>query len=170
MQIILGYSSIALLFFVVVIAILLFTSVGERPLSSLLTIGNLERIAFADLKLTGNPNQFLMCPPEYCSAKAHAESPVFNVSIDRLRECWHEVVSLKPRTRLLMEDEEGQQFDYVQRSARMRFPDIITVRFISVTSHRSTLSIYSRSIYGKSDFRVNRRRIDAWLYSLREAL
>ncbi len=65
---------------------------------------------------------------------------------------------------------KGQQFDYVQRSARFRFPDIITVRFISVSSSQSTLAIYSRSIYGKSDFGVNRERIDAWLKTLREGL
>ena len=70
----------------------------------------------------------------------------------------------------LAEDKEGQQSDYVQRSARFRFPDIITVRFISVSSSQSMLAIYSRSVYGKSDFGVNRERIDAWLKTLREGL
>jgi uncharacterized protein (DUF1499 family) len=70
----------------------------------------------------------------------------------------------------LAEDEEGQQFDYLQRSARFRFPDIVTVRFIAVSPAQSTLAIYSRSLYGKSDFGVNRERIDAWLKMLREGL
>ncbi len=72
------------------------------------------------------------------------------------------------------EDEEGQQFDYVQRSARFRFPDIITVRFISVATYhsesQSTLAIYSRSIYGEDDFGVNRERIEGWLKTLHEGL
>jgi uncharacterized protein (DUF1499 family) len=170
MQIILGYVSITILFVTVLIWALLFTSIGERPLSAIFTVGDLDRIEFAEFKLKGTPNQFLMCPPEFCDAKPHAKSPVFNVSIDRLHEHWHWIVSHEPRTKLLVEDEEGQQFDYVQRSARFRFPDIITVRFMSVSSWRSTLAIYSRSIYGKGDFGVNRKRIDAWLHSLRETL
>ncbi len=92
----------------------------------------------------------------------------FDVSVDRLRERWREVVAAQPRVELLSED--GQQSDYVQRSARFRFPDIITVRFISVSPSQSTLAIYSRSVYGNGDFGVNRKRIEAWLKNLREGL
>ncbi len=88
----------------------------------------------------------------------------------QLRERWREVLAAQPRVELVAEDEEGLQFDYVQRSARFRFPDIITVRFISVSSSQSTLAIYSRSIYGKSDLGVNRERIEAWLKILHEGL
>ncbi len=91
-------------------------------------------------------------------------SLVFDVSVDQLRERWREVVAVQPRVELLAEG--GEQFDYVQRSARFRFPDIITVRFISVSPSQSTLAVYSRSVYGKSDFGVNRKRIEAWLSAL----
>ncbi len=63
---------------------------------------------------------------------------------------------------------------YVQRSARFRFPDIITVRFISVATYhsdsQSTLAIDSRSVYGKGDFGVSRERMEAWLDILHEGL
>jgi uncharacterized protein (DUF1499 family) len=95
---------------------------------------------------------------------------MFDVSVDQLRERWREIVAAQPRMELLAEDENGQQFDYVQRSAWFRFPDIITVRFISVSPSQSTLAIYSRSVYGKSDFGANRKRIEAWLKNLREGL
>ena len=95
---------------------------------------------------------------------------MFDVSVEQLCERWHEVVAVQPRVELLAKDEDAQQFDYVQRSAWFRFPDIITVRFISVSSSHSTLAIYSRSIYGNGDFGVNRERIDAWLKTLREGL
>jgi len=71
---------------------------------------------------------------------------------------------------VLVADQERYQFEYVQRSARFRFPDIIVVRFISVSPSQSTLAIYSRSVYGKSDFGVNRERIEAWLRILHERL
>ena len=70
----------------------------------------------------------------------------------------------------MAEHEDGRQIDYVQRSARFRFPDIITVRFISASPSQSTLAIYSRSIYGGRDFGVNRERINAWLTLLRDGL
>ena len=159
MQTILGYLLIGV---IAVVALLLFTPLGERPLTALFSVGDFEAVDFEDLKLTDKPNQFLMCPPHICSG--HADSPVFDVSADELRERWREVISAQPRVELLAED--GQQFDYVQRSARFRFPDIITVRFISVPPSKSTLVIYSRSVYGKSDFGVNRKRIEAWLLAI----
>ncbi len=170
MKTILGYLSIGVLFVVAVAAVLLFTPFGERPLPALFTVGDVESVDFAEFKLTDKPNQFLMCPPGFCDANPHADSPMFDVSVEQLRERWREVVAVQPRIELLAGDDEGQQFDYVQRSARFRFPDIITVRFISVSSSQSTLAIYSRSIYGKRDFGVNRERIDAWLKTLREGL
>ena len=170
MKTIFGYLSISVLFAVVVAAVLLFTTFGERPLTALFSVGDVEAVDFADLKLTDNPNQFLMCPPGYCNANPHADSPVFDVSVEQLRERWRDIVTVQPHVKLLAEDKEGQQSDYVQRSARFRFPDIITVRFISVSSSQSMLAIYSRSVYGKSDFGVNRERIDAWLKTLREGL
>ena len=170
MKTILGCLSIGVLIIVVAAAVLLFTPLGERPLTALFAVGNVEGVDFEEFKLTDTANQYLMCPPGFCDANPHADSPVFGVSVEQLRGRWREVVAVRPRVVLLAEDEDGQQFDYVQRSARFRFPDIITVRFISVSSSQSTLAIYSRSIYGKSDFGVNRERIDAWLKTLREGL
>ncbi len=103
-----------------------------------------------------------MCPPGICTG--HADSPVFDVSVDELHDRWREVVTAQPRVELLAGD--GQQFDYIQRSALFRFPDIVTVRFISVSPSQSTLAIYSRSVYGKSDFGVNRKRVEAWLLAI----
>ena len=168
MKTILGCLSIGVLFVVVIVAVLLFTPFGERPLTALFTIGRVESVNFAELRLTDKPNQFLMCPPGFCGANPHAGSPVLDVSVERLRQRWRAVLAVQLRVELLAKDEEGQQFDYVQRSARFRFPDLITVRFISVSSSQSTLAIYSRSVYGKNDFGVNHKRIGAWLKSLRE--
>lgn len=147
---------------------LLFTPSGDRPLTALFTIGDVESIDFAALRVTDNPNQFFMCPPGFCGDNPHADSPVLEISVARLRQHWRDVLAAQPRVELLAEHEDGRQFDYVQRSARFRFPDLITVRFISVSNAKSTLAIYSRSVYGKSDFGVNRERIGAWLKSLRE--
>ena len=150
--------------------VLLFTPLGERPLSALFAVGEVEAVDFAELELTDKPNQFLMCPPGYCGANAEAESPVFDVPVERLRARWRKMVDGQPRVELLASDSEGGQYDYLERSARFRFPDLITVRFISISPSQSTLAIYSRSIYGQGDYGVNRKRIEAWLSYLREGL
>ena len=152
----------------VVAIALLYSPLGARPLAALFSVGNPGRIDFTALKLTDKPNQFLMCPPGYCMAAPHADSPLFNHSVDNLYRRWHDLLVDQPRVELLAKYDAGQQFDYLQRSARFRFPDVITVRFIPVSPKQSTLAIYSRSIYGKSDFGVNRKRIDSWLKLLRE--
>lgn len=151
-------------------AVLLLTPLGERPLDALFPVGDVEAVDFAALQLTDKPNQYLICPPGFCGATPHAPGPLFELSAEQLRARWREVVAAQPRLELLAEHADGWQIDYVQRSARFRFPDIVTVRFIATAPSQSTLAIYSRSLYGRSDFGVNRERIDAWLALLRAGL
>lgn len=148
-------------------AILLFTPLGERPLAAVFRVGAPEAVDFEHLRLRDTPNQFLMCPPGLCDAVPHAESPVFEVPVEDLRDRWRSVVGAQPRVALLRED--GAQSDYVERSKRFRFPDIVTVRFVSLAPSKSTLAIFSRSLYGKSDLGVNRKRIEAWMARLSES-
>ncbi len=166
----LGYLSVGALIVVIVGASLLMTPIGERPLTALFAAGDVETVDFATLTPPNDPNWFLVCPPGFCAAAAGTNSPVFDVSAERLRARWREVVAARPRVELLADHPDGWQFDYVQRSARFRFPDIVTVLFITVAPERSTLAVYSRSVFGASDFGVNRERIEAWLTFLREGL
>jgi uncharacterized protein (DUF1499 family) len=77
------------------------------------------------------------------------------------------MISKQPRVERRAVSEDELQYDFVQRSPLLRFPDTITVRFIPLSPTTSTLAMYSRSHYGYSDFGVNRRRIETWLASLR---
>lgn len=168
MKPVLGYLLIGCLITSVVGAALLFTPLGKRPLEALLPVGDIKPINFRKLELPLTPNQYLVCPPDYCSTKPHAESGEFDVSLDQLRKRLQKDIAAEPRVELLA-DQDGLQFDYVQRSARFRFPDIVTIRFIPLSPSRSTLAIYSRSIYGNSDFGVNRERVETWFRKLRAA-
>lgn len=125
MKKILVYLSIGVLIIIAGVSALLFTALGERPFTALFSVGAVEHIDFAKLRLTDKPNQFLMCPPDLCSIKPHADSPVFDIPADRLLPRWRDVLAAQSRTETMAEDKDSQQFDYVQRTARFRFPDLI---------------------------------------------
>jgi hypothetical protein len=64
---------------------------------------------------------------------------------------------------------DQHQVHYVVRSALLNFPDLVTVQVNAVAAERSTLVIWSRSVYGRSDFGVNRKRTMAWLAALQQS-
>lgn len=163
-----SYLTIGCLVAGVVCLMLLFTPLGKRPLDALFPVGEVEPIDFKNLRLQRTSNQYLACPRGYCSTQPDAEIGEFSVPVEKLRDSFQANIAAESRVELLA-DQDGLQFDYVQRSARFRFPDVVTVRFISLSSSRSTLAIYSRSIYGKTDFGVNGKRIKMWLRKLQAA-
>jgi len=150
---------IAVLAVLIASGILLFTPLGDEALNGIFPVRESDPVDFATLQLSGNPNQYLLCPPGLCGEQAHAESAVYDMPADALRTRWEAVVLAQPRVTVLQRDRTNLQVDYVQRSARFRFPDVISVRFIPLTPDTSTIAIYSRSVFGKSDFGVNRERI-----------
>ena len=128
-------------------------------------------LPFERLTLRPTPNQYLVLPPDFPSAATpHRRSPVFEVDVDRLAAAWDAVIAEQPRVTPTRRDDATRQVEYVQRSRVFRFPDVITVRFVPLGPDRSTLAVYSRSRYGRRDFGVNRRRVEAWLARLAREL
>ncbi len=112
------------------------------------------------------PNQYLVCPENYCATEADSISPVFDVPVAQLRDWWLIMVGNQPRIERLGSNFDIQQYNFVQRSELFRFPDFITVRFIPLDKNSSTLAIFSRSEHGYYDFGVNRARVESWLTAL----
>ncbi len=129
-----------------------------------------EAIGFEQLKLKPTPNQYLVCPQGLCIAKPHAEAPTFDVSVGELQEVWLELVNESDSTTLLSRDDTIRQFDFETLTPLVGFPDTATVRFLPVPGGGSTLAIYSRSHYGRSDLGANKKRVDRWLALVRERL
>jgi hypothetical protein len=75
----------------------------------------------------------------------------------------------QPRTYVAAEFPDRLQIHYVVRSALMNYPDLVTVQVDDAGANRSTLVIWSRSVYGRSDFGVNRERTKAWLAVLQQS-
>ncbi len=127
-------------------------------------------IEFKTLKRAPRPNQYLVCPPDLCTETPDAVSPVYDVTDAVLKKAWLALMAEQPRTAQVGLSPDTSQYDFVQRSNWIRFPDTITVKFIALPPDRSTLAIYSRSHYGYSDWGVNRQRIEGWLKSIEACL
>jgi len=126
-----------------------------------------QAIAFETLEPPDRPNRYLVCPPALCAATADAESPAFDVAATALRERWLRMIAAQPRVTAGAADDAALQYDFVQRSRLVSYPDTVTVRFIALDGDRSTLAVYSRSHYGYDDFGVNQARVEAWLAALK---
>ncbi len=159
-------SAKAIIALIVLLALLVIVMGREKFLQAVFGTYEVKPVAFASLELTPKSNQFLVCPPGFCAAKPHMLSPTFAGPADALRRRWMKMLAAQPRIESGAADEVAMQYDYIQRSGLMSFPDSITVRFIPLTPDSSTLAIYSRSHYGRSDFGVNETRVRTWLGAL----
>lgn len=156
----------------VIVGVFLVTALIGRERLLTLVFGPIEHatVDFRTLRRPARPNQYLVCPPGVCTATPDVASPMYDVPVAVLRQAWLAMIDRQPRVERLAVSEDELQYDFVQRSRLVHFPDTITVRFLSVSPVKATLAIYSRSHYGYSDFGVNRRRIETWLAALRERL
>ena len=124
-------------------------------------------IDFETLKRPGTPNTFLLAPEGFCKhAKIDMVAPVYAAPAAKLRQEFLSIVIAQPRTSHALADEKGLYDDFIVRSAMFRFPDLVAVKFIDLKAKTSTFALYSRSVYGRSDLGVNRRRSLAWLAAL----
>lgn len=145
---------------------------GKKRLERLLSYPDpLPRIEFETLVLHERPNQFLICSPNLCTkSSAHDNAPVFKLSTRDLRTKFEMMALAQGDTELQRRHDHPPQDDYVVRTNIMRYPDIVTVRFIELGPNSSTLAIYSRSVYGHSDFGVNEKRVRNWLNFLKQEI
>ncbi len=132
---------------------------------------SLERIEFETLVRARSPNTFLLAPEGLCrNAKPDVQSAHYGVPAAQLRHAFLAVALAKPRVSHTLKDDVALYDNLVQRSALFRFPDLIAVRFIDLGKGKSTLAVYSRSVYGRSDLGVNRARIMAWVREVQETI
>lgn len=107
------------------------------------------------------PNFFRMLPNE-----GKHLSPVYLLDAETLAQSFDRFALAQPRVERLAGKPEDLFATYVQRSKTVHFPDYISVKFIDLGDGRSTIAVFSRSRYGKSDLGVNKLRVTNWLASL----
>jgi uncharacterized protein (DUF1499 family) len=130
--------------------------------------GNIDLgpVSFETLQRRMTPNDALACPRGLCRDYSDIESATYPVSARDLRFEFVRVIQTEPRVTLVAVDDASSTLRFVQRSAWFGFPDTIVVRFFDRPGGRSTLAMYSRSKFGRSDFGVNRIRLERWLKKL----
>jgi len=93
-------------------------------------------------------------------------TPIYAVPPGRLYAVVLATAAAQPRTFLAAEDEAGLRAQWVVRSRVLNFPDLVAAQVLPGSAGGSLLVLYSRSVYGYSDFGANRRRLRSWLAAI----
>jgi uncharacterized protein (DUF1499 family) len=131
------------------------------PPPTLVDMGQIQRPA--------SPNTALAAPAGTQPAP-DIVTPTYTVPAAELYQAVRGVASAQPRVFVAAEFPADRQSHFVARSAVLNFPDLITAQVNETGPDRSTLVLYSRSVYGYGDFGVNRQRLTAWLAALQTTI
>ena len=119
----------------------------------------------AELVRPATPNTALAAPQGFSPAP-DIVTPRYSMPADRLFALVQDIAAGQPATFQAATFQDRLQAHYVARTAVFNFPDLIMVQVRAAGSDSSELIVYSRSVYGRSDFGVNRKRIETWLTAL----
>jgi uncharacterized protein (DUF1499 family) len=111
------------------------------------------------------PNTALAAPADF-TPKPDITTNRYDLPASTLYAAVIATAQTQRRTFLLIRYDDLLQAHFVARSAVFGFPDLIAVQVLKDGADRSRLVLWSRSVYGVSDFGVNRQRLNAWLAAL----
>jgi len=123
---------------------------------------------FSTLRLPASPNACLAAPP---GGHPQAQITVPPLAADAAT-AWPVLRSLADGMARVVRYGDfpaRRQVHWVARSALMNYPDIIVAQLVAQPDGAG-LFLYSRSLFGWSDMGVNRKRVEAWLAALDNAL
>jgi uncharacterized protein (DUF1499 family) len=120
-----------------------------------------EPMDMARLVRPATPNTALAAPAGFSPAPDIATRR-YPVPPARLFAAIRAVALAQPRTYLHAAFDDRHQAHFVARSALLNYPDLIAVQ----VTPESELILWSRSVYGRSDFGVNKARLESWLAAL----
>lgn len=110
-----------------------------------------------------SPNSSLAAPPGH--PQAQLATPPFATPPAALFAALLQLAEREPRTTRRAMAMDALQAQWVQRSARANFPDLITAE-VRPAEGGAALYLHSRSLLGWSDLGVNRARLEHWLTAL----
>lgn len=125
--------------------------------------GDADFVDLATLERPARPNSYLVCPADRTTAEVDREPPVYALAPDELERVWLEALADEPRLERRAAESARRRYVFVQRTPVLRFPDVVQLDVLDVAPDRSTVCLYSRSVYGYSDLGANRARVEDWL-------
>lgn len=131
------------------------SKIGGEPSSQLVKISMVTK--------TPMPNQYLVCPAGFCEEVTDQTSPVFNVSVDKLRQILASIETADTNFTKVNSDADELRQKYIWRSLIWRFPNLISVEIIPVENEQSTIAIYAQAQLGQSDLGANKAFVDELL-------
>jgi uncharacterized protein (DUF1499 family) len=137
------------------------TGAGGLPVPAPMDMARIERPATPNTALAGPIGNGTRATPT-----PDIFAPVYSVPAARLFAAVNAVAAAQPRTFLAVSYPDRLQGHWVARSAVFNFPDLIAAEVQPNGPDASTLILYSRSVYGRSDLGVNQSRLRAWLAAL----
>lgn len=112
------------------------------------------------------PNTALAAPAGF-APWPDLDTPLYNVPQAVLFADVEKLAAGEPRTFLQHVFADRLQAQYVVRSAAFNFPDLVMAQVLPGPDAGSArLVLWSRSVYGRSDFGANKARVRAWLAAL----
>ncbi len=93
-------------------------------------------------------------------------APVYHQAPEGLAREINRVALSQPRTALFAGSVDEGHMTYITRTRVFGFPDFTSVRVVSAPGG-ATFAAFARSRFGKSDFGVNRDRLESWLKTLK---
>ncbi len=124
---------------------------------------DLGQVDFATLKRRSSPNDALQCRDNFCPAAiADRRGNLYHVGAAEVAAALDSGLAFEGNLVRVDNGADPLYRRYVQRSAVMKFPDTIDVRFFPLSDDQSAMAIYSRAQVGYADFDANRKRIGRW--------
>jgi uncharacterized protein (DUF1499 family) len=122
---------------------------------------------------TGNPNWYRLVPEDAQvdrDSTRDGEAPTYVQSKDEVARAFDTFVRSESNVEVLAGAASDGFVTYIQRSTLFGFPDYVSVKFIDLPDGGSTIAIFSRARYGRSDFDVNEKRVNRWIDGTTAAL
>ena len=116
---------------------------------------------FSHLVRPSTPNSALAAPEGF-SPTPDLVTRRYDLAPAALYATLKRVALAQPRTYLHVAYDDRLEVHFVARSRVLNFPDLIAAHI----TPDGSLVLLSRSVYGQSDFGVNRARLTAWLAAL----
>lgn len=122
---------------------------------------------------TGNSNWYRLVPTDAQVDRdptRDGQAPIYEQSSDEVARAFDTFVQSESDVEVLAGAASDGFVTYIQRSTLFGFPDYISVTFIDLPDGGSTIAVFSRARYGRSDFDVNEKRVNRWISGTTAAL